>query len=99
LPHVQVPDAGLKEYRRLMESHVPMYAHLEIGIALGLGAAASGCNSSLMQLGQAAAADDAGERNHICSNAFTTQCYHNRGPVQQMPAVYNIYCFQAGASH
>jgi hypothetical protein len=51
-----VPDFGLKEYRRLMESHVPMYAHLEIGIALGLEAVQQQPEAA----GQATAVDDAG---------------------------------------
>jgi hypothetical protein len=58
---VQVPDVGLKEYCRLMESHVPMYAHLEIGIALGL----EPVQQQPEAAGQAAAVDDAGERQRV----------------------------------
>ncbi|WIA20979.1 hypothetical protein OEZ85_005316 [Tetradesmus obliquus] len=52
----QAPDVRLKEYRRLMESHVPMYAHLEIGIALGLEAGQQQPEAA----GPATAVDDAG---------------------------------------
>lgn len=62
---VQVPDVRLKEYRRLMESHVPMYAHLEIGIALGLEAGQQQPEAA----GPATAMDDTGERQHVCSQS------------------------------
>jgi hypothetical protein len=66
---VQVADVGLKEYRRLMESHVPMYAHLEIGIALGLEALQQQPEAG----GQATAVDDAGEGHHCL---YDCQCKH-----------------------
>lgn len=53
----QVPDAGLKEYWRLMEPHVAMNAHLEIGIALGLEAV----QQQPEAVGQATAVDGACE--------------------------------------
>jgi hypothetical protein len=58
---VQVPDVSLKEYCRLMESHVTMYVHLEIGIALRLEAVQQQPEAA----GQATAVDGAGERQRV----------------------------------